>query len=463
MRLDPLVCSSGLPEPSIAPSSTCTDRRWSASAALTTPSAARASRASTSSSSRLPGTGSIPRALSRSRLGGVAHQPAHRMPGGDQADGDAAADVAGGAGDEQPHVECSVPQRQTMATAEDPAPGSIDGAESMTMDGLQDSEAAPKPTLVYPFEAPPARGQALEVAPGVRWIRMPLPYALNHINLWALDDGDGWAIVDTGVRNEETVARLARAVRQRARRAPADARLRHPHAPRPRRHGRLADAQVRHPPVDDAARVPDLPRDGLRHRPRGAGRRDRVLSPRRLGRGGDRDLPRPLRQLRQAHPRAARQLPADARRRRAAHRRAHLARRRRQRPLARARLPVLPGAEGADLGRPDPAAHLVERLGPSDRARRRSDERLAGLAGQAQARGSRRRAGAAGAQRVLPRPACAHRRAGARPGDVRSTGCAARSPSRSARSTSSARSSPGRSAKPTCRCSAWPPAKASPA
>jgi glyoxylase-like metal-dependent hydrolase (beta-lactamase superfamily II) len=34
---------------------------------------------------------------------------------------------------------------------------------------------------------------------------MPLPYALNHINLWALDDGDGWAIVDTGVRNEETV------------------------------------------------------------------------------------------------------------------------------------------------------------------------------------------------------------------------------------------------------------------
>jgi glyoxylase-like metal-dependent hydrolase (beta-lactamase superfamily II) len=75
----------------------------------------------------------------------------------------------------------------------------------MTMDGLQDSDSAPKPTLVYPFAGPPARGQTLEVAPGVHWIRMPLPYALNHINLWALDDGDGWAIVDTGVRNEETV------------------------------------------------------------------------------------------------------------------------------------------------------------------------------------------------------------------------------------------------------------------
>jgi glyoxylase-like metal-dependent hydrolase (beta-lactamase superfamily II) len=35
-------------------------------------------------------------------------------------------------------------------------------------------------------------------------MRMPLPYALDHINLWALDDGDGWALVDTGVRNEET-------------------------------------------------------------------------------------------------------------------------------------------------------------------------------------------------------------------------------------------------------------------
>jgi glyoxylase-like metal-dependent hydrolase (beta-lactamase superfamily II) len=74
------------------------------------------------------------------------------------------------------------------------------------MDGLQDLDPVLKQGLVYPFDGPPARGTTFEVAPGVRWIRMPLPYALNHINLWALDDGDGWAIVDTGVRNEETVA-----------------------------------------------------------------------------------------------------------------------------------------------------------------------------------------------------------------------------------------------------------------
>src|SRR5256885_12628381 len=35
---------------------------------------------------------------------------------------------------------------------------------------------------------------------------MPLPYALDHINLWAIDDGQGWAIVDTGARTDEGVA-----------------------------------------------------------------------------------------------------------------------------------------------------------------------------------------------------------------------------------------------------------------
>ncbi|MDR3453343.1 MAG: MBL fold metallo-hydrolase [Rhodoferax sp.] len=74
----------------------------------------------------------------------------------------------------------------------------------MTND-LKTSTAPSKPKLEYPFEAPPERGRTLEVAPGVHWIRMPLPYALDHINLWAIDEGDGWALVDTGVRNEETV------------------------------------------------------------------------------------------------------------------------------------------------------------------------------------------------------------------------------------------------------------------
>lgn len=50
----------------------------------------------------------------------------------------------------------------------------------------------------YPFSRPPASGETFEVAPGILWLRMPLPFALDHINLWLLADGDGWAIVDTG-------------------------------------------------------------------------------------------------------------------------------------------------------------------------------------------------------------------------------------------------------------------------
>lgn len=59
--------------------------------------------------------------------------------------------------------------------------------------------------LLYPLERKPTPGEALEVAEGVRWVRMPLPFALNHINLWLLDDGDGgWAVVDTGLKLRET-------------------------------------------------------------------------------------------------------------------------------------------------------------------------------------------------------------------------------------------------------------------
>jgi len=46
-------------------------------------------------------------------------------------------------------------------------------------------------------------GETLEVAPGVHWVRMPLPFALNHINLWLLEDGDGWTIVDTGFDHDD--------------------------------------------------------------------------------------------------------------------------------------------------------------------------------------------------------------------------------------------------------------------
>jgi len=64
----------------------------------------------------------------------------------------------------------------------------------------------PRAVLDYPFETPPATGEATEVAPGVLWIRMPLPFSLSHINLWAIADGGRWTLVDSGLRSPETAA-----------------------------------------------------------------------------------------------------------------------------------------------------------------------------------------------------------------------------------------------------------------
>src|SRR5437667_5189596 len=52
--------------------------------------------------------------------------------------------------------------------------------------------------LQFPVAAPPGPGKTVAVAPGVRWLRMPLPFALDHINLWLLEDGPAWTVVDAG-------------------------------------------------------------------------------------------------------------------------------------------------------------------------------------------------------------------------------------------------------------------------
>ena len=54
------------------------------------------------------------------------------------------------------------------------------------------------PGIRYPHEEPPAPGAAITVAPGVLWMRLPLPMQLDHVNVYALDDGDGWTVIDTG-------------------------------------------------------------------------------------------------------------------------------------------------------------------------------------------------------------------------------------------------------------------------
>ncbi len=70
---------------------------------------------------------------------------------------------------------------------------------------------AQEAALHYPLgETLPEPGRSIEVAPGVRWLRMQLPFALNHINLWLLRDVQdgiqGWSIVDCGISNDATRA-----------------------------------------------------------------------------------------------------------------------------------------------------------------------------------------------------------------------------------------------------------------
>jgi glyoxylase-like metal-dependent hydrolase (beta-lactamase superfamily II) len=59
-------------------------------------------------------------------------------------------------------------------------------------------------SLCLPWPAPLPAGQSLEVAPGVHWLRMPLPFALDHINLWLLADGPAWTQIDCGYGDEPT-------------------------------------------------------------------------------------------------------------------------------------------------------------------------------------------------------------------------------------------------------------------
>ena len=56
-----------------------------------------------------------------------------------------------------------------------------------------------EPRLRFAVDTPHAAGTTFEIVPGLHWLRMPLPIDLNHINLWLLEDGDGFTLVDTGM------------------------------------------------------------------------------------------------------------------------------------------------------------------------------------------------------------------------------------------------------------------------
>lgn len=68
--------------------------------------------------------------------------------------------------------------------------------------------------LSYPFREPPAPGKTLQVAPGVHWLKMPMPFELDHTNLWLLEEADGWTLVDCGYANDATREYWERVLRE---------------------------------------------------------------------------------------------------------------------------------------------------------------------------------------------------------------------------------------------------------
>lgn len=65
--------------------------------------------------------------------------------------------------------------------------------------------------LSYPWgDVMPAPGTAMDVADGIRWVRLPLPFALDHVNVWLMrdriDGRDGWTIIDCGISRDEVKA-----------------------------------------------------------------------------------------------------------------------------------------------------------------------------------------------------------------------------------------------------------------
>lgn len=62
--------------------------------------------------------------------------------------------------------------------------------------------------LDFPWDSAPAEGAVTEIAEGVLWARLPLPMALDHVNIYFLREADGWAMVDTGFDSKRSRAIL---------------------------------------------------------------------------------------------------------------------------------------------------------------------------------------------------------------------------------------------------------------
>ena len=65
---------------------------------------------------------------------------------------------------------------------------------------------APPAGIAFPFGRPPEPGEVGQVAPGILWLRFALPFLLDHVNVFLIEDDGGWAAFDTGLGNDATKA-----------------------------------------------------------------------------------------------------------------------------------------------------------------------------------------------------------------------------------------------------------------
>src|ERR1700712_2352879 len=67
-------------------------------------------------------------------------------------------------------------------------------------------QASHSSSLTFPFPDAPAPGTLIDVAPGLRWLRLPLPYRLDHVNIYLIENSGGWTALDTGLGTDECKA-----------------------------------------------------------------------------------------------------------------------------------------------------------------------------------------------------------------------------------------------------------------
>lgn len=80
---------------------------------------------------------------------------------------------------------------------------SVDVADIQTIDHRSGTSADGAGGMSYPFgDDVPEGTQAIEVAEGILWARVPLPWSLDHINVYLFDEGDSWSVVDTGAQGK---------------------------------------------------------------------------------------------------------------------------------------------------------------------------------------------------------------------------------------------------------------------